>query len=126
MKRQSREAGVSQQRLPGRSPTLDHRAWAVLSSCEPFRRIGSPHGRTWSGPRRSTHDTPPDDRLEVRQHMTRLNRRRRLAAVAVLALAAVTASACSSSSGDSDDGGGGAYLVWDPYPQFADDSDWVA
>src|SRR6185312_14964298 len=78
------------------------------------------------GPRRSTHDTPPDDRLEVRQHMTRLNRRRRLAAVAVLALAAVTASACSSSSGDSDDGGGGAYLVWDPYPQFADDSDWVA
>ncbi|MET8366980.1 sugar ABC transporter substrate-binding protein [Micromonospora sp. NPDC005194] len=57
--------------------------------------------------------------------MTRLNRRRRLAAVAVLALAAVTASACSSSSGDSD-GGGGAYLVWDPYPQFADDSDWVA
>ncbi|MCF0093012.1 extracellular solute-binding protein [Micromonospora sp. MH99] len=58
--------------------------------------------------------------------MTRPNRRRRLAAVAVLALAAVTASACSSSSGDSDDGGGGAYLVWDPYPQFADDSDWVA
>ncbi|MGC4767376.1 sugar ABC transporter substrate-binding protein [Micromonospora sp. DT44] len=60
--------------------------------------------------------------------MTRLNRRRRLAAVAVIALAAVTTSACSSSSGGSgnDDGGGGAYLVWDPYPQFADDSDWVA
>ncbi|MGC4875963.1 sugar ABC transporter substrate-binding protein [Micromonospora sp. DT43] len=57
--------------------------------------------------------------------MTGLNRRRRLAAVAVLALAAVTAGACSSSSGDSD-AGGGAYLVWDPYPQFADDSDWVA
>ncbi|MCX5070236.1 extracellular solute-binding protein [Micromonospora lupini] len=57
--------------------------------------------------------------------MTGLNRRRRLAAVAVIALAAVTAGACSSSSGDSD-GGGGAYLVWDPYPQFADDSDWVA
>ncbi|MFG1651622.1 extracellular solute-binding protein [Micromonospora sp. NPDC049275] len=57
--------------------------------------------------------------------MTGLNRRRRLAAVAVLALAAVTAGACSSSSGDSDTGGG-AYLVWDPYPQFADDSDWVA
>ncbi|WP_405425722.1 extracellular solute-binding protein [Micromonospora sp. NBC_00617] len=57
--------------------------------------------------------------------MTRLNRRRRLAAVAVMALAAVTAGACSSSSGDSG-GGGGAYLVWDPYPQFADDSDWVA
>ncbi|CCH17100.1 sugar ABC transporter substrate-binding protein [Micromonospora lupini] len=58
--------------------------------------------------------------------MTGLNRRRRLAAVAVIALAAVTAGACSSSSGDSDGGGGGAYLVWDPYPQFADDSDWVA
>lgn len=57
--------------------------------------------------------------------MTRLNRRRRLAAVAVIALAAVTVSACSSSSGDSGDDGG-AYLVWDPYPQFADDSDWVA
>ncbi|WP_422739218.1 sugar ABC transporter substrate-binding protein [Micromonospora sp. WMMD729] len=57
--------------------------------------------------------------------MTRLHRRRRLAAVAVIALAAVTASACSSSAKDSGDDGG-AYLVWDPYPQFADDSDWVA
>ncbi|MGC4852403.1 sugar ABC transporter substrate-binding protein [Micromonospora sp. DT4] len=57
--------------------------------------------------------------------MTRLNRRRRLAAVAVIALAAVATGACSSSSGDSG-GDGGAYLVWDPYPQFADDSDWVA
>ncbi|MFY1620377.1 sugar ABC transporter substrate-binding protein [Micromonospora sp. WMMD736] len=57
--------------------------------------------------------------------MTRLHRRRRLAAVAAIALAAVTVSACSSSSGDSGDDGG-AYLVWDPYPQFADDSDWVA
>ncbi|MEU8391146.1 extracellular solute-binding protein [Micromonospora sp. NPDC048842] len=56
--------------------------------------------------------------------MTGLSRRRRLAAVAVIALAAVTGSACSSSA----DGGadGGAYLVWDPYPQFADDSEWVA
>ncbi|WP_435208935.1 sugar ABC transporter substrate-binding protein [Micromonospora sp. bgisy143] len=57
--------------------------------------------------------------------MTRLHRRRRLVAVAVIALAAVTASACSSSAKDSGDDGG-AYLVWDPYPQFADDSDWVA
>ncbi|MGC5286288.1 sugar ABC transporter substrate-binding protein [Micromonospora sp. DT231] len=57
--------------------------------------------------------------------MTGLSRRRRLAAVAVIALAAVTGSACSSSS---DDGAsdGGAYLVWDPYPQFAADSEWVA
>ncbi|MFI6069262.1 extracellular solute-binding protein [Micromonospora sp. NPDC051227] len=52
--------------------------------------------------------------------MTGLSRRRRLAAVAVIALAAVTGSACSSSAD------GGAYLVWDPYPQFADDSEWVA
>ncbi|MET8529478.1 extracellular solute-binding protein [Micromonospora sp. NPDC005172] len=58
--------------------------------------------------------------------MTRLNRRRRLAAVALIALAAVTTSACSSSSGGSGGDDGGAYLVWDPYPQFADDSDWVA
>ncbi|MGV9212244.1 sugar ABC transporter substrate-binding protein [Micromonospora sp. RB23] len=58
--------------------------------------------------------------------MTRLNRRRRLAAVAVIALAAVTTSACSSSGDSGSDDGGRAYLVWDPYPQFADDSDWVA
>ncbi|MFG1920048.1 extracellular solute-binding protein [Micromonospora sp. NPDC048898] len=57
--------------------------------------------------------------------MTGLSRRRRLAAVAVIALAAVTGSACSSSDGGSGDGGG-AYLVWDPYPQFANDSEWVA
>ncbi|WP_406067773.1 extracellular solute-binding protein [Micromonospora sp. NBC_01638] len=56
--------------------------------------------------------------------MTGLSRRRRLAAVAVIALAAAAGSACSSSA----DGptGGGAYLLWDPYPQFADDSEWVA
>ncbi|WP_410821072.1 extracellular solute-binding protein [Micromonospora sp. 050-3] len=56
--------------------------------------------------------------------MTGLSRRRRLAAVAVIALAAVASSACSSSADDPADGG--AYLVWDPYPQFADDSEWVA
>lgn len=56
--------------------------------------------------------------------MTGLSRRRRLAAVAVIALAAAAGSACSSST-DSPTGGG-AYLVWDPYPQFADDSEWVA
>ncbi|GIF62180.1 ABC transporter substrate-binding protein [Asanoa ishikariensis] len=58
--------------------------------------------------------------------MTRLSRPRRLAAVAVIALCAVTTAACSSSSDDPAGGGGGTYLVWDPYPQFADDSDWVA
>ncbi|MEV0716225.1 extracellular solute-binding protein [Asanoa sp. NPDC050611] len=57
--------------------------------------------------------------------MTRLSRLRRLAAVAVIVLSAVTTVACSSST-DSPAEGGGAYLVWDPYPQFADDSDWVA
>ncbi|MBM0277989.1 sugar ABC transporter substrate-binding protein [Micromonospora tarensis] len=56
--------------------------------------------------------------------MTGLSRRRRLAAVAVLALAAAAGGACSSSSDQPADGG--AYLVWDPYPQFADDSEWVA
>ncbi|MEU7974752.1 extracellular solute-binding protein [Micromonospora sp. NPDC049089] len=56
--------------------------------------------------------------------MTGFSRRRRLAAVAVIALAAVTGSACSSSADGPADGG--AYLVWDPYPQFADDSEWVA
>ncbi|MEU8424876.1 extracellular solute-binding protein [Micromonospora sp. NPDC048835] len=56
--------------------------------------------------------------------MTGLSRRRRLAAVAVIALAAVAGSACSSSADEPADGG--SYLVWDPYPQFADDSEWVA
>ncbi|MFI2667146.1 sugar ABC transporter substrate-binding protein [Micromonospora carbonacea] len=57
--------------------------------------------------------------------MTGPSRRRRLAAAAVIALAAAAGSACSSSSGGSS-GGDRAYLVWDPYPQFADDSAWVA
>ncbi|MET8258658.1 extracellular solute-binding protein [Micromonospora sp. NPDC005205] len=57
--------------------------------------------------------------------MTGFSRRRRLAAVAVIALAAVTGSACSSSA-DGPADSGGAYLVWDPYPQFTDDSEWVA
>ncbi|MEE6262431.1 sugar ABC transporter substrate-binding protein [Plantactinospora sonchi] len=57
--------------------------------------------------------------------MTRISRRRRLAVVAVIALATAAATACSSSADDPSDGGG-AYLVWDPYPQFADDSEWVA
>ncbi|MFF0471893.1 extracellular solute-binding protein [Micromonospora zamorensis] len=56
--------------------------------------------------------------------MTGLSRRRRLAAVVVMALAAAAGSACSSSADDPAEGG--AYVVWDPYPQFADDSDWVA
>lgn len=55
--------------------------------------------------------------------MTGLSRRRRLAAVVVMALAAAAGSACSSSTDDPAEGG--AYVVWDPYPQFADDSDWV-
>ncbi|MEV4760013.1 extracellular solute-binding protein [Micromonospora sp. NPDC049559] len=56
--------------------------------------------------------------------MTGPHRRRRLVAVAVTALAVAAGGACSSSA----DGptGDGAYLVWDPYPQFAADSDWVA
>ncbi|MDG4808815.1 extracellular solute-binding protein [Micromonospora sp. WMMD1120] len=56
--------------------------------------------------------------------MTGISRRRRLAAVAAIALAAAAGSACSSSSDTPADEG--AYLVWDPYPQFADDSEWVA
>ncbi|MBM7493435.1 multiple sugar transport system substrate-binding protein [Micromonospora luteifusca] len=56
--------------------------------------------------------------------MTGLSRRRRLAAVAVIALAAAAGSACSSSGDSPTDGG--AYLVWDPYPQFAADSEWVS
>lgn len=56
--------------------------------------------------------------------MTGLSSRRRLAAVAVTALCAVAGAGCSSSTDGPSDGG--AHLVWDPYPQFADDSEWVA
>ncbi|MET8231416.1 extracellular solute-binding protein [Micromonospora sp. NPDC005298] len=56
--------------------------------------------------------------------MTGLSRRRRLAAVAVTAICVVAGAGCSSSAGGPSDGG--AHLVWDPYPQFADDSEWVA
>ena len=55
--------------------------------------------------------------------MTRPSHKWRLAAVAVTALAVATGSACSSSADDPDDA---AYVLWDPYPQFADDSEWVA
>ncbi|KOX07715.1 multiple sugar transport system substrate-binding protein [Micromonospora profundi] len=55
--------------------------------------------------------------------MTRPSHKWRLAAVAVTALAVAAGSACSSSA---DDPGDAAYVVWDPYPQFADDSQWVA
>ncbi|MEV4847914.1 extracellular solute-binding protein [Micromonospora matsumotoense] len=54
--------------------------------------------------------------------MTATSRRRCLAA-AVATLVALAGGACSSADEPS---GGGSYLVWDPYPQFADDSAWVA
>lgn len=51
--------------------------------------------------------------------------RRRTASAAAIAIAvAAMLTACSSNEekpGDS----GGTYAIWDPYPQFADDSDWV-
>ncbi|WP_328346690.1 sugar ABC transporter substrate-binding protein [Micromonospora sp. NBC_00421] len=53
--------------------------------------------------------------------MTATSRRRCLAAA--VALVALAGSACSSADEPS---GGGSYLVWDPYPQFAEDSTWVA
>ncbi|WDZ85863.1 extracellular solute-binding protein [Micromonospora cathayae] len=56
--------------------------------------------------------------------MTGPSRRRHLAAVAVMALAVAAGTACSPSADDP--GGDDSYLVWDPYPQFADDSAWVA
>ncbi|MFJ5219294.1 extracellular solute-binding protein [Streptomyces sp. NPDC088354] len=56
------------------------------------------------------------------------SRQRRLTAVALTTLTlAVSATACSSGSGSSGskDAAGGTYTVWDPYPQFAKDSDWA-
>ena len=51
----------------------------------------------------------------------------RTVGVALVAVAvAGGAAACSSSGDDSAAGsGGGTYTIWDPYPQFDDDSDWV-
>lgn len=48
------------------------------------------------------------------------------AALAAVALAG-GAVACSSDDGDTPQGGsgGGTYAIWDPYPQFNDDSAWV-
>ena len=47
------------------------------------------------------------------------------AALVVVAVAAAV-TACSSSGDDSSKGaGGGKYTIWDPYPQFTDDSEWV-
>ncbi|GIJ28556.1 ABC transporter substrate-binding protein [Micromonospora qiuiae] len=56
--------------------------------------------------------------------MTRSSLRVRAVSAALLALAiAGTASACSSKETTTE--GGGTYTIWDPYPQFTDDSDWV-
>ncbi|MFC0527353.1 sugar ABC transporter substrate-binding protein [Phytohabitans kaempferiae] len=49
---------------------------------------------------------------------------RRVVSIAAIAVAVATAlTACSSS--DDDSAGGGPYAIWDPYPQFAGDSEWV-
>lgn len=47
------------------------------------------------------------------------------ATIALAATAALTLTACSSSDGEPSTGSGGSYAVWDPYPQFTDDSEWV-
>ncbi|MGC9540565.1 sugar ABC transporter substrate-binding protein [Streptomyces sp. UG1] len=53
--------------------------------------------------------------------------RRTLVAAALSTVVAVVGTACSSGSGSSDAKGAdsGTYTIWDPYPQFAKDSDWV-
>ncbi|GIF51407.1 multiple sugar transport system substrate-binding protein [Asanoa ferruginea] len=51
--------------------------------------------------------------------------RRRAGSAAVVAVAlAAMLTACSSDE-EKPSEGGGSYAIWDPYPQFADDSDWV-
>ena len=53
--------------------------------------------------------------------------RLRVVGTAAIAVAfALGATACSSSDDSPGAGsGGGSYSIWDPYPQFSDDSDWV-
>jgi len=56
---------------------------------------------------------------------TSLGRGRAVCAALVVVIAAAV-TACSSSNDKSSNGaGGGTYTIWDPYPQFADDSEWV-
>ncbi|MEU5592745.1 sugar ABC transporter substrate-binding protein [Streptomyces sp. NPDC020298] len=53
--------------------------------------------------------------------------RRLLAAVAVSTVVAVVGTACSSGSGStgSKSAGSGTFTIWDPYPQFAENSAWT-
>ncbi|MEV4714513.1 extracellular solute-binding protein [Micromonospora sp. NPDC049374] len=56
--------------------------------------------------------------------MTRSIPRGRAVGAALVAVAiAATAVACSTGSPSNE--AGGTYTIWDPYPQFTDDSDWV-
>ncbi|MET9831559.1 sugar ABC transporter substrate-binding protein [Streptomyces sp. NPDC006385] len=60
--------------------------------------------------------------------MNSFSRRRRLTAAALTALAVATsATACSSGSGSTGAKGAdsGTYTIWDPYPQFDKNSNWV-
>lgn len=54
-------------------------------------------------------------------------RRRVVSAAAIAVSVAAGLTACSSGDDDpaSGAGGGGTYAIWDPYPQFAEDSEWV-
>jgi multiple sugar transport system substrate-binding protein len=57
---------------------------------------------------------------------TSRGRRRAVCAALVAVAVAGAVTACSSSDDNSSKGaGGGKYTIWDPYPQFANDSDWV-
>jgi multiple sugar transport system substrate-binding protein len=47
------------------------------------------------------------------------------AALVAVAVAGGAAACSSSGDGSSDGSGGGTYAIWDPYPQFNNDSDWV-
>jgi len=55
---------------------------------------------------------------------TSARRWRVLGAALVAVVVAGAATACSSDD-DPSDGSGGTYAIWDPYPQFNDDSTWV-
>jgi multiple sugar transport system substrate-binding protein len=57
---------------------------------------------------------------------TSARRWRAVGATLVAAAVAGGAAACSSSDDSPSEGsGGGSYAIWDPYPQFNDDSEWV-
>src|SRR4051812_30546015 len=68
------------------------------------------------------------DHLSARQGAFMKTSARRMGAALIAVAVAGGVTACSSSDDNTPStgsSGGGTYVIWDPYPQFDDSSDWV-